>query len=294
MDRRIHAFLAVARAGNLTQAAESIALSQPALTKTIRMLEHEFGGQLFERSRRGMKLTAVGEALLKHAENIELQYRLAHEKTRAVRDGEVSKFSIAAGVVYHSDVALQLIERLAQEFPMTKLRLSFEGPNSALPKLLDGEVDLFLGALIGGAPEGIKSLWLMKIEECAYCSRNHPLANAETIAIADLVDCQWIIPSRTPELNMRLQDFYASHSLPPPNISIEIDAISGVCNVASRSQHLTLLPQVLERDAAKYDLVRLKQLPPIWQFSSGALFRESSESYRIVQRILALIPTLLS
>ena len=57
MDRNLRAFLAVAQAGNLTAAADSIGLTQPALTKTIRRLEQDFQAKLFDRSAKGMGLT---------------------------------------------------------------------------------------------------------------------------------------------------------------------------------------------------------------------------------------------
>jgi DNA-binding transcriptional LysR family regulator len=65
--RDLRYFVAVADELNFTRAAERLFISQPALSKQIRMLETQLGADLFHRDRRAVRLTAVGEALLPHA-----------------------------------------------------------------------------------------------------------------------------------------------------------------------------------------------------------------------------------
>jgi DNA-binding transcriptional LysR family regulator len=65
--RDLRYFTAVAEELNFTRAAERLFISQPALSKQIRMLEKQLGADLFHRDRRAVRLTAVGEALLPHA-----------------------------------------------------------------------------------------------------------------------------------------------------------------------------------------------------------------------------------
>lgn len=67
---QLRSFQAVAQAGNLTRAAESLHLSQSALSVQVRNLENELGVELFTRQAKGMRLTSAGEALLPHAEEI--------------------------------------------------------------------------------------------------------------------------------------------------------------------------------------------------------------------------------
>ncbi|HHT1600438.1 TPA: LysR substrate-binding domain-containing protein [Klebsiella pneumoniae] len=65
--RHLHAFVAVAQQGTLGRAAETLNLSQPALSKTLNELEQLTGTRLFERGRLGAQLTLVGEQFLTHA-----------------------------------------------------------------------------------------------------------------------------------------------------------------------------------------------------------------------------------
>ncbi|EPG6300077.1 LysR substrate-binding domain-containing protein [Klebsiella pneumoniae] len=65
--RHLHTFVAVAQQGTLGRAAETLNLSQPALSKTLSELEQLTGTRLFERGRLGAQLTLVGEQFLTHA-----------------------------------------------------------------------------------------------------------------------------------------------------------------------------------------------------------------------------------
>ena len=63
-------FLEVARRANISRAADALALSQTAVSRRVRALETQVGARLFERSGKGVKLTATGEVFFEHAVRI--------------------------------------------------------------------------------------------------------------------------------------------------------------------------------------------------------------------------------
>src|SRR5436309_15343394 len=83
--RQLNAFLAIVSTGSLGRAAETLHVTQPALSRTIRRLEEQVGAPLFERYSKGMQLTAIGSALLPHAVLLQREAEHATEEINAMR-----------------------------------------------------------------------------------------------------------------------------------------------------------------------------------------------------------------
>jgi DNA-binding transcriptional LysR family regulator len=79
-DYRLHIFREVAELGSLTRASRRLHLSQPAITKHIKLLEEEFRLPLFDRSPTGVRLTAAGLLLLQHVQQAEDLYEQTRQK----------------------------------------------------------------------------------------------------------------------------------------------------------------------------------------------------------------------
>ncbi|WP_055523635.1 LysR substrate-binding domain-containing protein [Streptomyces graminilatus] len=86
--RDLRYFTSVAEELSFTRAAERLFVSQPALSKQIRMLEKQLGVVLFERDRRAVRLTAVGEALLPHARAMLAAWEAAQTAVQEARTAE--------------------------------------------------------------------------------------------------------------------------------------------------------------------------------------------------------------
>lgn len=78
----LQAFLAVARAGSFSVAAERLHLTQPAVSKRIAALESQLGARLFDRIGRRPQLTEAGRALLPRAHRILLDMQDAHRTSK--------------------------------------------------------------------------------------------------------------------------------------------------------------------------------------------------------------------
>src|SRR5579862_50131 len=81
--RDLQYFAVIADVGNLGRAAKQLSRSAPALTKCVHRLEDAFGGSLFERTRRGMRLTAAGEILRQRVGTLQ---RIFDDTTREIED----------------------------------------------------------------------------------------------------------------------------------------------------------------------------------------------------------------
>jgi LysR family pca operon transcriptional activator len=181
--RHVRCFIEVARLSSVGQAAATLNISQPAVSKTLRELEERLGAALFERAGRRLRLTTAGRLFQKHA-----GLSLA-ELDRGVRAlaGPAEGDVLAVGVL--PTVATRVLPKAALAFaraaPAACLRAS-TGPNRfLLSQLRDGSLDLVVGRL--AAPDEMAGLVFEQLYSetvVAVVRAGHPLLAAPGAPLA--------------------------------------------------------------------------------------------------------------
>ncbi|HET6295128.1 MAG TPA: LysR substrate-binding domain-containing protein [Kribbella sp.] len=184
--RLVRYFLVMAEELHFTAAARRLYVSQPALSNQIRRLESQLGTQLFERSPRGVTLTAAGDAFLPHA-----QGALA-----AIRSG-VAEAMAAAGRdqvlridVLQTDLATPraVLARLREQLPSLRLEVSSRGSRDQEQRLLSGDLDLGLCGSTAHLPDGLMQRLIRREALGVALPKGHPLAAADAVAVRELAD----------------------------------------------------------------------------------------------------------
>lgn len=176
-------FLAVARHGNFTRAAEECLVAQPSLSQQIRRLEESLGAPLFDRSQSPVRLTDAGEALLPHAEAILQQVaaaRSAVEDRLGLRSGR-----LVIGTLPQAGSRLlpAAVAAFRQRYPEIAVSLREESLERLTQLALASETDLTLTTLPVGSAE--LSVQPVLAEEILLAlPPGHPLAGAEAIPLA--------------------------------------------------------------------------------------------------------------
>lgn len=289
MDRKLTAFLAVARVGNVTQAADRIGLTQPALTKTIRRLEVELGARLFERTARGMVLTDMGELFMRHARAIEGHWSQAREEAHARSDGTLTELRIAAGSAYHLRIVPQLIRTLSVEYPETRFVLDVDVAATSVPRLLSGEIHLLLGAFVHEVPEGLVTEKLLDVVSWPICCRDDPLARLDPVGPEALRARRWVIYRRDTLMRERLTEYFLRFQMPLPQVVMEVDALASTFQAIAGTPYLTAAPMTIVPMAEQSGLKLVPVDPPLWSFPSGAWTRRATTEYPIIRRALEIL-----
>jgi DNA-binding transcriptional LysR family regulator len=126
----------------MTGAAAALNLTQAAVSQQIKRLEETFAAQLFERDRRGMKLTAAGERLFGKARKlVALNDEIFAEMTAPTEEGEV-RFGVPYDLV--NTYLPPILKNFAKAFPRVKLSLVSQPSVILLESLRAGDVDLAL------------------------------------------------------------------------------------------------------------------------------------------------------
>jgi DNA-binding transcriptional LysR family regulator len=139
--RHIRAFVEVARQRSLTRAAESLFVTQSALSLTIQNIERDLGVQLFDRSTRWLDLTPAGEEFLPTAQRLVLDFDSSIRDMRALGKRERGKVGVAA---VPSVMALLLPEAVAtyiDAFPGIDIYLREDNSEAVQQRVIAGDVD---------------------------------------------------------------------------------------------------------------------------------------------------------
>lgn len=184
--RHLWLFLAVAEEQNFSRAAKRLGMTQPPLTEQIQILEQALKVKLFERSRRGARLTPVGAAILpavrKFADQLE-RLELAVDEAVAGHRGMLTIGAISSAMF---DVLPGIIERFTLEYPHITVSVREIDSVEAVPALESGDIDLAFARLDGDLGKSIQ--WLPLTEESLMVAlpAEHPLAQQDRVALASL------------------------------------------------------------------------------------------------------------
>ena len=181
----LRTFLEVRRLGSLTRAAETLYISQSAVTRRLDRLERSLGLSLFERLGRRLRLTEAGETLATEAEGLVGSLDRLAEAIQARKSGAHGRLRIGASTTPGLYLLPPLVLRYQQEHPSVEVRFSVENSLHIEQKLLINELDLgFVGAHLSHAAMRLKPVFQDEI--VVYASATHPLARRASVSARDL------------------------------------------------------------------------------------------------------------
>jgi DNA-binding transcriptional LysR family regulator len=187
--RDLRYFVMVAEELHFTRAAERLFVSQPALSKQIRMLERQFGAPLFERGRREVRLTPVGTALLPHARRVLAAWDDAREAAERAKARQRATLVVGMSTSPGRGGLLPAIRsRFTAAHPDATVLLRQVGWDDATAGLADGSSDVAFVWL--PMPDPDRYRWTVVADEPRLVAmpETHPLAGHEVVAFADLRD----------------------------------------------------------------------------------------------------------
>ncbi|HBD7745278.1 TPA: LysR family transcriptional regulator [Salmonella enterica subsp. enterica] len=186
--RHLHRFVAVAQQGTLGRAAETLNLSQPALSKTLNELEQLTGTRLFERGRLGAQLTVPGEQFLTHAVKVLDALNTAGQALNRKEDASADVVRVGALPTAALGILPAAIGRFHQQQKSTSLQVATMNNTMLLAGLKSGEIDLGIGRMSDPELMGGLNYELLFLESLKLVVRpGHPLLQ-ETITLSRVME----------------------------------------------------------------------------------------------------------
>jgi DNA-binding transcriptional LysR family regulator len=183
---QVRYFLAVARVLNFTRAAEECHVAQPSLTRAIRQLEGELGGDLFRRERPHAQLTELGQRMLPLLKQCYDSAISARSLASAIKKGEVGSLRLAVSHTIDPSLVTPHVVELGKLFDGLDLKILRGNGTEVLEYLKSGDVELGLAAQIGDEWDRLDR-WPLFTEDFQLLMHNaHALAGRPKIIIDDL------------------------------------------------------------------------------------------------------------
>lgn len=200
MDTRILSrFVAVVELGSFNRAAQKLNLSQPALSKSVQLLEERLSAELIKRGPRGVTITPFGQSVYTYAKLIATELRKMDDEIGAMRDltlGAIN-FGTSPGTAFTSDVLAKAILRLARKGRRLVINSRVGPRDHLLGPLLLGELDFIVTVLTDTLPADLLQEQLYEDPLIFVVKQGHPLANRKNVGIHDLVRFAWVVPDES-------------------------------------------------------------------------------------------------
>jgi LysR family transcriptional regulator, regulator of abg operon len=285
---KLHALQALVTAvdtGSLRSAARNLGVSQPALSKLIRELEHSLSATLLLRSSQGVKLTEQGEVLYTHGRKVLHELASATDKIQQLGGQFQGVIKVAAVPVAMLLLVPETLRTFNREFPDIRLRIHEELFVHQLQRLRTGEVDLVVGGIPAGLPAGeFVAEPLLHTVMVPVVRLGHPLARAGSLA--QLAKQRWVYTS------MNTDTGYASllfeqHGLAAPPVGAVVNSTLGLLTLLAASDFVGLLPrQIAQHPLARQHVVAVPIQEPGLQLNVGAIVRRDTALATSVRQLI--------
>jgi len=237
---QLEAFVAVARLGTITAAAEELIVSQPAVTARIQALERELDSQVFLRSRSGSRLTDVGRALLPYAERTLAAIGACRQAVADVQSGSGGRLTIGAAPAVSTYVLPTMLHRFQEEHPRVLLSVRSGHSEEVLEMVLREEVEIGLMRPIQHAD--ITSVPLYEDPLVLVVPRGHAFAGPGQIRMAQMVSEHLILFDRTSSYHELTSSLFRQAGIDPRGY-IEVDNIDAAKRMVEQRLGIALLPR---------------------------------------------------
>lgn len=293
--RHLLQFHEIIRTGSFTRAAATLGLTQPALTRNMKLMEGRLGFELLVRSRQGIVPTNVGLRILEEANMVVLAEQRINQLTKSLKRGYDTELRIGCTPSAGLHLLPAPLVEFAHHFPEVRLDIRHGNIGMLAEMVTRGEVDVILSPtnVIESIPTGVMRHFFDN-PMAVLASSRHPLATNPRIRTSDLQNQRWVLYRNETSIR-RASD----HMLRKLGISDEIEAMELPSNMIAAilrsGDHLAIAPRyVLDSVEGPHDLVEIRTGLADTVISFGAIWRKDIALGAHTKSFIDMVGTALS
>jgi LysR family cyn operon transcriptional activator len=241
--RALKYLIAVAEHGNFTRAAESLHVSQPALSQQILQMEDRLDAVLLDRSGRTVKVTDEGQAYIAHARRALFELESARRAIHDVRDLSRGSVRLAMTPTFTAYLIGPLVAAFHAHFPAITIKVLEMSMDTIAAAIEADEVDLGIAFELGRCAD-IESLPLFTENLSVVVSDNHPWAACHSLDPAAFADGELALLSKNFVTRIHIDNYLQAVQV-APKVAVEVNTISALVEIVRHSNLLTILPEAI-------------------------------------------------
>lgn len=238
--QQLEYFRVVAKIEHFRKSAELLAVSQPALSRSIHKLEEELGVTLFERTGRSVQLNKFGRLFLKRVENGLNEISIGIQEINQLKNPYTGNVSLAFLQTLGITILPEIISNFNKQYPHVEIQLYQNKTLNSIQQLLNREVDL---CLISSFEENPNITWhpLMDEELFLYVPANHRFASKSSVVLSELSDDNFIGFKKGLGMRGVINNFCEKAGF-TPRIKFEGEDVSTLAGLVSSGLGVTIIP----------------------------------------------------
>lgn len=216
---QLSSFLAVAREGSVSGAAEKLYVTQPSISAAVSSLSRELGVELTQRVGRGIGLTAAGEAFRPYAADVLGLIDQGRQAALEAADVSMRSLRIVAVATAAEFVVPSLLRAFGRLHPEVHLTLEVANRANVFERVLEHEVDV---AIAGRPPDDdrIAGSAFLKNEIALIASPDDPLVASRSVRPERLADRVWLMRESGSGTRQLVTEFLNEHNLRPQTLTL--------------------------------------------------------------------------
>lgn len=255
-------FDAVAKCGSLTKAAESLYLSQPAVSQSIKQLESQLGGRLFMRTPKGMELTEIGVIMARYAENAITLLNEAEGKFKEFKGLKISTLKIGASDTFCRYHLLKFIKQYYNKYNIN-IQILNRTTDEIIDLLKQRKIDI--GFINMPVFEGDLNIIepCIELNDIFVCNTEFMKKPIEAIPLKKMEDYPLLLLELTTNSRKSIISFTQSLGI-DLHPDIELGSIDLIIEFAKKGMGIACLPkEYVEKELLNGELIEIETMPKL-------------------------------
>jgi LysR family transcriptional regulator, regulator for genes of the gallate degradation pathway len=258
-DHEYRAFIGVYNHATVSQAALSLGVKQPSISRSLSRLELRLKQDLFERRSFELRATQIGHKLVVPFKLMFRELDQAREEVKLNLGDRTGQVVLGCLPLTRPRLVPDAIAALVSKYPDLNVRV-VDGMFPALfAMLMQGEMDILVGTLRDPLPEGTNGEFLLYDRVSIVVRPEHPLARQDVITLEDCLQYDWVLPSSSAPLTQFFKKVLQSYGLRSPERYTEVDSIIVGRSLLCNSDRIAILSYFQVEQEVRWG--RLSTLP---------------------------------